>query len=110
MRFRKSSILLWEPQIQPALHLCVGVERDFFFSGLHILGLEAVSKLLPYCKAQCMCSVMDFHKPGNPEPMSQRGSKSSFASLFGSMSAFARRNHVTSWGWIPKPAHKIQFL
>ena len=33
MRSRKSSILLWEPQIQPALHLCVWVEREFFFSG-----------------------------------------------------------------------------
>lgn len=30
MRSRKSSVLLWEPQIQPALHLCVGVEREFF--------------------------------------------------------------------------------
>lgn len=110
MKSRKSTVLLWEPQIQPALHLCVWVEREFFFFRLNILGLEAVSQLLPYCKAQRMCSVMDSHKPGNPEPMSRRGSKSSFASSFGSTSAFPRRNHVTSWGWIPKPAPKIQFF
>lgn len=33
MRSRKSSILLWEPQIQPVLHLCVWVERGLFFPG-----------------------------------------------------------------------------
>lgn len=33
MRSRKSNILLWEPQIQPVLHLCMWVERELFFSG-----------------------------------------------------------------------------
>lgn len=38
MRSRKSSILLWEPQIQPVLLLCVWVEREFFFQAEYLGG------------------------------------------------------------------------
>lgn len=54
MRSRKSSVLLWEHQIQPALHLCVWVEREFFVQAEY-LGVGSGVSASPHTAKHSAC-------------------------------------------------------